>query len=232
MMGACAARGILVVVAVALIVGCAMRKPIEQRTTQGPTAQQLWAWRMTSQLGREPNFDERRYFDDELELRIARYLSEHPEDANALGVSAFRFDRQVSVGMSREQVAILLGPPVAQTDGQRGDGEAGAEVLARHQAARPRGVDVSARLDRVLRRGGAGGRHHAVLHAREGGRFVIRSRLVVTKETPLAPRGHAVVEREETYAGSFFAKPVAIRVTRRGLEAGLDHLRPAAAAGH
>ena len=110
------ARGILAVVAVALIVGCAMRKPIEQRTTQGPTAQELWTWRMTSQLGREPNFDERRYFDDQLELRIARYLSEHPEDANALGVSAFRFDRQVSVGMSREQVTILLGPPVAQTD--------------------------------------------------------------------------------------------------------------------
>jgi hypothetical protein len=41
-----------------------------------------------------------------------------------------------------------------------------------------------------------------------------------------------VVEREETYAASFFAKPVAIRVARRGLEAGLDHLRPAAAAGH
>ena len=103
-------------VSLALIVGCAMRKPIEKRTTQGPTAQQLWAWRMASQLGREPDFDERRYFDDELELRIARYLREHPDDANAFGVTAFRFDRQVSVGMSREQVAILLGPPVAQTE--------------------------------------------------------------------------------------------------------------------
>ncbi len=41
-----------------------------------------------------------------------------------------------------------------------------------------------------------------------------------------------MVEREETYAGSFFAKPMAIRVTRGGLEAGLDHLRPAAAAGY
>lgn len=103
------------VVTVALIVGCAVRKPIEQRTTQGPTAEQLWAWRMTSQQGREPSFDERRYFDDQLELRIARYLREHPEDANALGVSTFRFDRQASVGMSQEQVAILLGPPMAQT---------------------------------------------------------------------------------------------------------------------
>jgi len=44
--------------------------------------------------------------------------------------------------------------------------------------------------------------------------------------------GYALVAREETYASSFFAKPVAIRVARGGLEAGLDHLRPAAAAGH
>jgi hypothetical protein len=105
----------LVVVTVALLVGCAMRKPIEQRTTQGPTAEQLWAWRVTSQQGRAPSFDERRHFDDQLELRIARYLHEHPEDANAFGVSTFRFDRQVAVGMSQEQVAILLGAPMAQT---------------------------------------------------------------------------------------------------------------------
>jgi gamma-glutamyltranspeptidase/glutathione hydrolase len=48
----------------------------------------------------------------------------------------------------------------------------------------------------------------------------------------LSRRGYAVVAREETYASSFFAKPIAIRVTRDGLEAGLDHLRPAAAAGY
>lgn len=109
------ARGLLVAVVVAALVGCAARKPIEQRTTQGPTARELWAWRMTSDLGREPNFDERRHFDDELERRIGRYLAEHPEDANAFGVAALRLDGQVSVGMSGEQVAILLGPPAART---------------------------------------------------------------------------------------------------------------------
>jgi hypothetical protein len=108
------ARGVLIVGVVAVLVGCASR-PIERRTTQGPTADQLWAWRMKSQLGREPSFDERRHFDDQLELHIGRYLREHPEDASSLGVTAFRFDRQVSVGMSRGQVAILLGPPVAET---------------------------------------------------------------------------------------------------------------------
>lgn len=102
-------------VIVALLAGCAMRGPIEQRTTQGPSAQQLWAWRMKAQLGRDPNFDERRHFDDQLELRISHYLDHHPEDANALSVSTFRFERRVSVGMSQEQVAILLGPPTART---------------------------------------------------------------------------------------------------------------------
>jgi hypothetical protein len=48
----------------------------------------------------------------------------------------------------------------------------------------------------------------------------------------LARLGHRVVPRQETYATLNFAKPVGVRVTAKGLEAGLDHLRPAAAAGH
>lgn len=108
------ARSILIPAVAVLLVGCALRRPIEQRTTLGPTARELWTWRMTAQLGREPSFEERRHFDDELEQRIARYLAEHPEDAGALNVSTFRFDRQVSVGMSQEQVRILLGPPAAR----------------------------------------------------------------------------------------------------------------------
>ena len=43
--------------------------------------------------------------------------------------------------------------------------------------------------------------------------------------------GHRVTPRTETYATSNFAKPVGIRVTKQGLEAGLDQFRPAAAAG-
>jgi hypothetical protein len=41
-----------------------------------------------------------------------------------------------------------------------------------------------------------------------------------------------VTPKEETFASLQFAKPVGVRVTDKGLEAGLDHLRPAAAAGH
>jgi len=50
--------------------------------------------------------------------------------------------------------------------------------------------------------------------------------------TALRKCGHEVVPKEETFATLQFAKPVGIRVTDKGLEAGLDHLRPAAAAGH
>jgi gamma-glutamyltranspeptidase / glutathione hydrolase len=66
----------------------------------------------------------------------------------------------------------------------------------------------------------------------EGGVLDVDARVGAPVMRELTRRGHRVVEREETYAGSFFAKPVAIRLTRRGLEAGLDPLRPAAAAGH
>ncbi len=48
----------------------------------------------------------------------------------------------------------------------------------------------------------------------------------------LAKMGHPVVPKHEDISTLFFSRPVAIRVTREGLEAGLDALRAAAAAGH
>ena len=48
----------------------------------------------------------------------------------------------------------------------------------------------------------------------------------------LQRRGHRVAARQESPSTFYFSRPVAIRVTSKGLEAGLDHLRPAAAAGH
>jgi gamma-glutamyltranspeptidase/glutathione hydrolase len=66
----------------------------------------------------------------------------------------------------------------------------------------------------------------------EGAALEVDDRVGERALRELARRGYALVAREETYASSFFAKPIAIRLTRAGLEAGLDHLRPAAAAGH
>jgi len=48
----------------------------------------------------------------------------------------------------------------------------------------------------------------------------------------LTRMGHPVVARHENLSTLFFSRPVAIRVTKNGLEAGLDHLRASAAVGY
>jgi gamma-glutamyltranspeptidase/glutathione hydrolase len=48
----------------------------------------------------------------------------------------------------------------------------------------------------------------------------------------LAKMGHTVVPKHEAPSTLFFSRPVGIRVTKDALEAGLDHLRAAAAAGY
>lgn len=102
--------------AVALLAACAsLQSPLEQRSTQGPTAEQFWTYRVAVANGREPTFDERRHWDNDIEARISRYLNDHPEAANSLQVSTFRFHRQVAVGMTKEQVLILLGQPERMT---------------------------------------------------------------------------------------------------------------------
>ena len=107
--------GRVVVLVVALGGGCAAHQPLEQRTTQGPTAEQLWVLRVTADTGRSPTFEERRHWEDSLEARIGEYLRRNPDRANALDVSTFRFLKQVAVGLDREQVLILLGPPTTAT---------------------------------------------------------------------------------------------------------------------
>jgi hypothetical protein len=108
-----------VALAALLLLGCAKwGPPLEQRTTQGPTARQFWMLRMSMANSREPSLDERRHWEDQLDERISRYLVQHPEAANSLHVSTFRFSKQVVTGMSKEQVLILLGPPDAVTADQ------------------------------------------------------------------------------------------------------------------
>jgi gamma-glutamyltranspeptidase/glutathione hydrolase len=69
------------------------------------------------------------------------------------------------------------------------------------------------------------------LHA-EGGEVLVDDRVGERALAALRKLGHTVVPKEETYSTLNFARPVAIRVTRAGLEAGLDPLGMAAAAGH
>jgi hypothetical protein len=114
--------------AATLLAACATLSPppLEQRTSQGPTARQFWTLRSVMANGRQPSLDERRHFEDQLEIRISQYLAQHPEDANSLQVSSFRFDKRAVVGMSKEQILILLGAPDATTTDQ-----AAMEKLAR-----------------------------------------------------------------------------------------------------
>ena len=74
----------IVLALVLLFGGCgwvAKARVEEQRTTQGPTAQQMFNLRVLTQNGREPTFEERRRWDEQIEQQIAMYLREHPEKA-------------------------------------------------------------------------------------------------------------------------------------------------------
>jgi len=110
--------GVVLLLIAALGGGCATRQAIDQRTTQGPTAESFWLQRVVLETGRTPTFEERRHWEDSIDARIGEYLRRNHERANALDVSTFRFLRQVAVGMDREQVRILLGPPLTTTTDQ------------------------------------------------------------------------------------------------------------------
>jgi hypothetical protein len=108
------ARAVLAVVLVST--ACASsRLALEQRTTQGPEAEQLWMYRVALANGREPTFEERRHWESQLDLAITRYLATDHAFASSPQLSTFRFLRQAAVGMSKEQVTILLGAPQRTT---------------------------------------------------------------------------------------------------------------------
>jgi gamma-glutamyltranspeptidase/glutathione hydrolase len=65
----------------------------------------------------------------------------------------------------------------------------------------------------------------------EGDEVLVDERVGDKALAGLARRGHRVTPKAETYASFHFARPVGIRVTGRGLEAGLDPFGAAAAAG-
>ena len=97
-----------------LVGGCfARRQAVEQRSSQGPTSEQMLNLRVMLESGRQPTFEEKRQWEGHVEEQISAYLREHPDKASALDVSTFRYLRQVAVGMDKEQVLILLGAPVA-----------------------------------------------------------------------------------------------------------------------
>ena len=80
-------------------------------------ADDMWTKQVVAANGRMPTFDEKRHFEDVLGDRIAKYLREHEDAAsNTLTVQAFRFLHQVTVGMDKGQVEVLLGPAFTTSD--------------------------------------------------------------------------------------------------------------------
>jgi gamma-glutamyltranspeptidase / glutathione hydrolase len=65
----------------------------------------------------------------------------------------------------------------------------------------------------------------------EGGPVDVDDRIGAATIAALRGRGHRVVPLTETYSSFYFARPQVIEVTRRGLAAGVDHLRPTTAMG-
>ena len=64
---------------------------------------------------RLPTFDETAKFRDDLASRTSDYLVKHPAIATSPRASQFRFERRVDLGMSKEEVTLLLGAPDAVT---------------------------------------------------------------------------------------------------------------------
>jgi hypothetical protein len=97
------------------LVGCAARMESVERVAQGPKAQEVFIVRSYFANSREPNFDEKRMWEDRIEERVAKYLREHPELQQTTRYSDFRFWRQVAVGSTRDEVRALLEEPDEET---------------------------------------------------------------------------------------------------------------------
>jgi hypothetical protein len=102
-------------VAAVLATGCLLASEVVERVGQGPRAQELFYYRIYMVNGRDPNFDERRKWEDALDERVSRYMREHPEIEQATRYSDFRFWRQVVVGSTRGEVRALLEEPDEQS---------------------------------------------------------------------------------------------------------------------
>ncbi len=104
--------------------GCATTT--ELRTTNGPTAEDLWKAKFRAVNGRGPNFDERQTFEQQLDARVREFLARNPQVANSVRVGDLRFLRQSKVGMTKDEITLLLGKPQGVTNEP-----AWMEVLAR-----------------------------------------------------------------------------------------------------
>ena len=96
--------------------GCAtLGAPEVQRAAEGPTASEIYFHRFVAGYARAPTFDEQFAWRDDLDRRISDYLVKHPEIAVSPEARQLRVERRVAVGMTREQVTLLVGRPDGTT---------------------------------------------------------------------------------------------------------------------
>jgi len=108
-------RGAVSGVALASLIlgGCGFT--LDHRVAEGPEATRIWQLRVAKAIGRWPSFDETVSFEDQLDRRVRAYLESHPAVVGSPRGPNLRFWRRVSVGMTKAEVLLLLGPPEETT---------------------------------------------------------------------------------------------------------------------
>jgi hypothetical protein len=86
-------------------------EPPVQRTLEGPRAEEVWTARFAQAYGRIPTFNERLSWKEAFDEKVGAWLSRHPDITTSPRASQFRFQRRVLVGMTKEEVLLLLEPP-------------------------------------------------------------------------------------------------------------------------
>jgi len=108
----------LSVLALLFLTACATTPPKTipvQRATEGPTADEVWRARFATGYGRLPTFDGTTAWKEQVQDRVRAYLGRHPEIATSPRATQFRFHRRVAVGMTKEEVVLLLERPDSTT---------------------------------------------------------------------------------------------------------------------
>ena len=95
--------------------GCAVDLQTVEQTAQGPTGLDVLTARSQALNNRDPSFDEKRVWQDRADMRVDKYLREHPELQQGPRYLDVRFWRQVSQGAPRDEVEVLLEAPQEQT---------------------------------------------------------------------------------------------------------------------
>ena len=95
--------------------GCGVQMEKFEQTAQGPTGLDVLTARSQIVNGRDPNFDEKRLWENRADMRIGKYLREHPELEQSPRYLEVRFWRQVTPGAPRKEVEVLLDEPQEET---------------------------------------------------------------------------------------------------------------------